>query len=142
MRAPAVGLEAVCVRRLLTELAACFLVRDCGLACVLMVLRALGATQCDLPTMRLLCQTTSVWTIDLAHLLRRFGVEVTFCTVTLGANPDFVHEARTLKSIGAGMHGASGASTPHFPLLCSPSTWTRWRRTDAALSSCSGMRRR
>ena len=142
MRAPAVGLEAVCVRRLLTELAACFLVRDCGLACVLMVLRALGATQCDLLTMRLLCQTTSVWTIDLAHLLRRFGVEVTFCTVTLGANPDFVHEARTLKSIGAGMHGASGASTPHFPLLCSPSTWTRWRRTDAALSSCSGMRRR
>ena len=118
MRAPAVGLEAVCVRRLLTELAACFLVRDCGLACVLMVLRALGATQCDLPTMRLLCQTTSVWTIDLAHLLRRFGVEVTFCTVTLGANPDYVHEARTLESTGQGRECTAGAVLRPLTLLC------------------------
>ena len=67
---------------------------DCGLACVLMILRGMGATRCDLPAMRLLCPTTSIWTVDLAHLLCRFGLDVTFCTVTLGANPDFVSEAR------------------------------------------------
>ena len=38
----------------------------------------------------LLC---SIWTIDLAHLLRRFGMEVVFCTITLGANPAFSSEA-------------------------------------------------
>ncbi len=35
----------------------------------------------------------SIWTIDLAHLLRRFGMEVVFCTITLGANPAFSSEA-------------------------------------------------
>jgi len=59
-----------------------------------MILRALGAKQCDLPALRSLCPTTSIWTIDLAHLLRRFGLDVTFCTVTLGANPDFAQEVR------------------------------------------------
>jgi len=34
----------------------------------------------------------SVWTIDLAHLLRRFGVAVEFTTVTLGANPAYARE--------------------------------------------------
>ena len=70
------------------------LARDCGLACVLMALGGLGAKLCDLRVMRRLCPTTSIWTVDLAHLLRRFGVDVTFCTITLGANPDFASEAR------------------------------------------------
>ncbi|KAF6266650.1 Guanylylate cyclase-domain-containing protein [Scenedesmus sp. NREL 46B-D3] len=65
---------------------------DCGLACVLMVLRALGCTNCDLPQLRKLSQTTSVWTVDLAHLLARFGVAVTFCTITIGINGDYANE--------------------------------------------------
>ena len=64
------------------------------MACVLMILGGLGARRCDLRVMRRLCPTTSIWTVDLAHLLRRFGVDVTFCTITLGANPDFASEAR------------------------------------------------
>ncbi len=68
--------------------------RDCGLACVLMALGGLGARRCDLRAMRRLCPTTSIWTVDLAHLLRRFGVDVTLCTITLGANPEFASEAR------------------------------------------------
>ena len=59
-----------------------------------MTLAGLGAKRCDLRVMRRLCPTTSIWTVDLAHLLRRFGVDVTFCTITLGANPDFASEAR------------------------------------------------
>jgi hypothetical protein len=72
--------------------------RDCGLACVLMTLGGLGARRCDLRVMRRLCPTTSIWTVDLAHLLRRFGVDVTFCTITLGANPDFASEVRARPS--------------------------------------------
>lgn len=34
----------------------------------------------------------SVWTIDLAHLLRRFGLHVVFLTVTLGAHPEYCNE--------------------------------------------------
>ena len=68
---------------------------DCGLACVLMVVRALGASahHCDLRTLRQLCRTTSIWTVDLAYLLRRFGADVTFTTVTMGANPAYESES-------------------------------------------------
>jgi hypothetical protein len=65
---------------------------DCGLACVLMVLRALGCTSCDMHQLRRLSQTTSVWTVDLAHLLARFGVAVTFCTITIGINGEYANE--------------------------------------------------
>eukprot|EP00854_Cymbomonas_tetramitiformis_P018009 gene18009-21446_t len=34
-----------------------------------------------------------IWTVDLAHLLRKFGVEVHFTTITVGANPDFASES-------------------------------------------------
>ncbi|KAL6503755.1 Complement component 1 Q subcomponent-binding protein, mitochondrial [Orobanche gracilis] len=30
-----------------------------------------------------------IWTVDLAYLLQKFSVSFTYCTVTLGANPDF-----------------------------------------------------
>jgi hypothetical protein len=63
-----------------------------------MTLGGLGARRCDLRVMRRLCPTTSIWTVDLAHLLRRFGVDVTFCTITLGANPDFASEVRARPS--------------------------------------------
>jgi hypothetical protein len=45
------------------------------------------------PAWRQLCPTTSIWTVDLAYLLRLFGADVTFCTITLGANPDFAAES-------------------------------------------------
>ncbi|KAH9539854.1 hypothetical protein CY35_15G078800 [Sphagnum magellanicum] len=65
---------------------------DCGLACVLMVLKVLGVEGCDLKYLSQLCQTTSIWTVDLAHLLRHFAVDVAFLTVTIGANPNFAVE--------------------------------------------------
>lgn len=34
----------------------------------------------------------SIWTVDLAHLLRSFGLAVEFLTVTLGANPAYACE--------------------------------------------------
>jgi len=36
--------------------------------------------------------TESVWTIDLALALKKLGVDATFYTITLGANPEFVQE--------------------------------------------------
>mmetsp|Transcript_3140 Transcript_3140/g.11312 ORF Transcript_3140/g.11312 Transcript_3140/m.11312 type:complete len:321 (+) Transcript_3140:113-1075(+) len=66
---------------------------DCGLACVAMVLRTFGVEKdTDIATLRKLCPTTSIWTIDLAFLLSKFAVDVTFYTVTLGANPAFAGE--------------------------------------------------
>eukprot|EP00878_Enallax_costatus_P008667 GHUV01009061.1.p1 GENE.GHUV01009061.1~~GHUV01009061.1.p1 ORF type:complete len:460 (+),score=166.15 GHUV01009061.1:529-1908(+) len=65
---------------------------DCGLACVLMVLRALGCANCDFQQLRRLSQTTSVWTVDLAHLLAHFGASVTFTTITVGINNDYANE--------------------------------------------------
>jgi hypothetical protein len=38
------------------------------------------------------CNSCSIWTVDLAHLLRRFDVDVLFLTVTIGANPKYVDE--------------------------------------------------
>jgi len=66
---------------------------DCGLACCLMVLRALGVADVSLASLRERCPTKSIWTIDLAHLLAGFGAEVHFSTVTLGANPGFAGES-------------------------------------------------
>ena len=43
---------------------------------MLMVLKALGVTRCTLRGLRSMCATTSIWTVDLAHLLVRFGVHV------------------------------------------------------------------
>ena len=34
----------------------------------------------------------SIWTIDLAHLLRRFGMSVVFTTITVGTNPEYADE--------------------------------------------------
>lgn len=57
-----------------------------------MVLKALNATDADLKLLRKMCRTTSIWTVDLAHLLNNFGLEVYFYTITLGANPEFFSE--------------------------------------------------
>jgi len=65
---------------------------DCGIACVLMIVRSLGLKHVDLRYLRDVCGTTSIWTIDLAHLLRHFDLRVKFYTVTLGANPAYADE--------------------------------------------------
>ncbi|KAG9453215.1 hypothetical protein H6P81_006119 [Aristolochia fimbriata] len=65
---------------------------DCGLACVLMVLKTLDIDHCDLQSLANLCSTTSIWTVDLAYLLQKYSVSFSFLTVTLGANPNFSAE--------------------------------------------------
>ena len=52
---------------------------DCGLACVLMVLRASGFTTCTIQDLADICSTNSIWTVDLAYLLQRFCVEFSYC---------------------------------------------------------------
>ncbi|XP_062181242.1 guanylyl cyclase 1-like isoform X2 [Phragmites australis] len=50
---------------------------DCGLACVLMVLRTLGIDCCDgIADLEKLCRTTSIWTVDLAYLLNKFSEQL------------------------------------------------------------------
>ncbi|KAL4452684.1 hypothetical protein ABPG75_008346 [Micractinium tetrahymenae] len=65
---------------------------DCGLACVLMVLRALDMRQHHFGTLLDMCPTRSIWTIDLAHLLAKCGAAVQMMTVTLGANQTYSGE--------------------------------------------------
>ena len=36
---------------------------------------------------------SSIWTVDLAHLLRVFGLRILFTTLTLGTNPGFSTES-------------------------------------------------
>ncbi|XP_015070393.1 uncharacterized protein LOC107014811 isoform X2 [Solanum pennellii] len=62
---------------------------DCGLACVLMVLRFLGIKDGNMQELEEFCCTTSIWTVDLAYLLKKFSVSFSYFTVTLGANPSF-----------------------------------------------------
>lgn len=62
---------------------------DCGIACVLMVLKTLGVHDCDSHMLFEICNTTSIWTVDLAYMLQKYSVSFSFFTVTLGANPDF-----------------------------------------------------
>jgi hypothetical protein len=65
---------------------------DCGLACVMMVLREKGMT-CTLEDLMQVCGTKSVWTVDLAYILSRYGVNFTFYTVTDGVRPEYDTEA-------------------------------------------------
>jgi hypothetical protein len=95
-----------------------------------MILGGLGARRCDLRVMRRLCPTTSIWTVDLAHLLRRFGVDVTFCTITLGANPDFASEARA-RSVACKRAPKPRSHTPRSPSMLTP-----WKKTGAESSGC------
>nr|ADJ94125.1 guanylyl cyclase [Hippeastrum hybrid cultivar] len=65
---------------------------DCGLACVSMVLMTLSVGDYDIQQLAELCNTTSIWTVDLAYLLHKFSVNFSFFTVTLGANPNYSAE--------------------------------------------------
>lgn len=62
--------------------------RDCGLACVSMVLGSLGIRK-RYQTLCALCRTTSIWSVDLAHVLALCGAKVTLSTIYPGANPSY-----------------------------------------------------
>ncbi|XP_028792747.1 protein GUCD1 isoform X1 [Neltuma alba] len=66
---------------------------DCGLACVLMVLKTIGVDNCNIQELAELCRTTSIWTVDLAYLLQKFSVCFCYFTVTFGANPNYCVES-------------------------------------------------
>ncbi|KAJ2133664.1 hypothetical protein IW136_004927 [Coemansia sp. RSA 678] len=61
---------------------------DCGLACVSMIVRAFGAT-CTVEQLARDVHTQSVWTIDLAMLLRTRlpRADFTYYTTCVGVNP-------------------------------------------------------
>jgi Guanylylate cyclase len=61
---------------------------DCGLACAEMALRARGVSV-TVSDLRKLCETDSVWSIDLSYLLNKFGVQLTFFTVTRGVRAEY-----------------------------------------------------
>ncbi|KAG8523127.1 Protein GUCD1 [Galemys pyrenaicus] len=68
---------------------------DCGLACSRMVLRYLGQLD-DSEFERALQElqlTRSIWTIDLAYLMRHFGVRHRFCTQTLGVDKGYKNQS-------------------------------------------------
>lgn len=61
---------------------------DCGLACVVMTLRGLGFTV-NLEDMTRQCPVNSVWTIDLAFLLRNYVQDFTYYTSYLGSRKEY-----------------------------------------------------
>ncbi|XP_037679454.1 protein GUCD1 isoform X2 [Choloepus didactylus] len=68
---------------------------DCGLACSRMVLRYLGRPDDSEfeHALRELRLTRSIWTIDLAYLMRHFGVRHRFCTQTLGVDKGYRNQS-------------------------------------------------
>jgi hypothetical protein len=61
---------------------------DCGLACAEMALRARGVSV-SVSDLRKMCETDSVWSIDLSYLLHKFSVQLTFFTVTRGVRAEY-----------------------------------------------------
>jgi hypothetical protein len=53
-----------------------------------MALHALGRRRHTVASLRALCPTSSVWTIDLARLLHVCGARVALCSLILGARPE------------------------------------------------------
>ncbi|XP_069475965.1 protein GUCD1 isoform X1 [Ambystoma mexicanum] len=68
---------------------------DCGLACSRMVLQYLDRLNEEAfqNAMRELRLTKSIWTIDLAYLMRHFGVKHRFCTQTLGVDKGYKNQS-------------------------------------------------
>lgn len=64
---------------------------DCGLACASMVLRYLNIDPHNVYTTDLedLQCGESIWTIDLAALLRKYNIRHNFCTITLGVDKGY-----------------------------------------------------
>ncbi|KAG8146461.1 hypothetical protein E2320_012795 [Naja naja] len=68
---------------------------DCGLACSRMALRYLDLLNDEdfQRAVRDLQLTKSIWTIDLAYLMRHFGVKHLFCTQTLGVDKGYKNQS-------------------------------------------------
>ncbi|XP_039177036.1 protein GUCD1 isoform X4 [Crotalus tigris] len=68
---------------------------DCGLACSRMALRYLNLLNDEdfQRAVRDLQLTKSIWTIDLAYLMRHFGVKHLFCTQTLGVDKGYKNQS-------------------------------------------------
>lgn len=62
---------------------------DCGIACALMALHALGISEATLDDLKRQCGTASVWTIDLAALLQRHGAKATLLTACPGVSDQY-----------------------------------------------------
>ena len=76
--------------------------------------------------------TRSIWTIDLAYLMRRFGVRHRFCTQTLGVDKGYrsqVCAGRGLPGVGPGP-GAQQLRRPHPHL-----SWTHLPTCGGALAT-------
>uniref|UniRef100_T1IM08 Protein GUCD1 n=1 Tax=Strigamia maritima TaxID=126957 RepID=T1IM08_STRMM len=68
---------------------------DCGIACVLMTLNDVQQKKFNTTKDTIFREEgfgKSVWTIDLAYLLKRFSIEHIYYTVTVGVNPDYKTE--------------------------------------------------
>ncbi|KAJ8663979.1 hypothetical protein O0I10_000255 [Lichtheimia ornata] len=61
---------------------------DCGIACTTMVLQGLGI-ECTVEEVTKQCGLTSVWTIDLAYLLRNYGPDFTYYTSYFGSRKEY-----------------------------------------------------
>ncbi|CAI0443395.1 unnamed protein product, partial [Linum tenue] len=61
---------------------------DCGLACC-NGSEYRWCQDCSIEALADISSTTSIWTVDLAYLLKRFSVRFSYFTVTIGANPSY-----------------------------------------------------
>ncbi|PXF48641.1 Protein GUCD1 [Gracilariopsis chorda] len=66
---------------------------DCGLACILMALRARGNKQVTLNDLARCCKREATWSIDIAYLLRDYGLECVFYTITRGVRPEYFFQS-------------------------------------------------
>ena len=65
---------------------------DCGIACIQMILLELGQVSDDSEIYELTATLgipESVWTIDLANILRHLKIESVYYTVTCGVDPSY-----------------------------------------------------
>ena len=109
---------------------------DCGLACVEMAMRALGVAphECSLRTLRTRVPSTSVWTVDLVHIICSFGVKFRFLTTTIGVNPLYKNEV-----CDSGPRDLPNPNLTRTLALASrrPSTTRRWTWTVTGSATCS-----
>lgn len=54
--------------------------------------------------------TKSIWTIDLAYLMRHFGVKHLFCTQTLGVDKGYKNQVACLAAAAPGTEAALGGT--------------------------------
>lgn len=109
---------------------------DCGIACVLMVLRSKWfLREADLEGLKGMVAEAnqSIWTVDLLYLLRRNGVKASFFTVTLGVDPTYA---------GKGFYNASfDRDRARVSKLFSPRTQAKFgvriRKVGAAIFASS-----